>query len=87
MEPFDVRTPRRIDDLGRVVIPAEMRRELGLRCGEDLDVRLEDGGVVIAKMTPTCVFCGEVADLLPTTRKRVCVSCVEAAHLLVNAHV
>ena len=45
---------RRIDDLGRVVIPKEIRRACNIREGEPLEIFLEDGGVVFKKYLPNC---------------------------------
>lgn len=45
---------RRIDDLGRVVIPKEIRRTMNTREGEPLEIFLEDGGVVFKKYLPNC---------------------------------
>ena len=45
---------RRIDDLGRVVIPKEIRRNCNIREGEPLEIFLEDGGVVFKKYLPSC---------------------------------
>ena len=43
---------RRIDDLGRVVIPKEIRRNCNIREGDPLEIFLEDGGVVFKKYSP-----------------------------------
>lgn len=45
---------RRVDDLGRVVIPKEIRRACNIREGEPLEIFLEDGGVVFKKYLPNC---------------------------------
>lgn len=45
---------RRIDDLGRVVIPKEIRRTMNIREGEPLEIFLEDGGVIFKKYLPSC---------------------------------
>lgn len=45
---------RRTDDLGRVVIPKEIRRTMNIREGEPLEIFLEDGGVVFKKYLPNC---------------------------------
>lgn len=47
-------TIRRVDDLGRVVIPKEIRRNCNIREGEPLEIFLEDGGVVFKKYLPNC---------------------------------
>jgi transcriptional pleiotropic regulator of transition state genes len=68
---------RRIDALGRIVVPAELRRILEIRVGDLLDIRVEDGRVVLAKVEKSCVFCGSAESLLPYHDKRVCNGCVE----------
>lgn len=45
---------RRIDDLGRVVIPKEIRRNYNIREGDPLEIFLEDDGVVFKKYLPNC---------------------------------
>ena len=44
---------RRIDDLGRVVIPKEIRRACNIREGDSLEIFLEEGAVVFKKYNPT----------------------------------
>ena len=56
-------TARRIDQLGRVVVPAELRRMLGIRQG---DLKLE----------PECAFCARVDNLIEMHEKHVCKDCV-----------
>ena len=68
---------RRIDALGRIVIPAELRRILEIRVGDLLDIRVDGGHLVFAKVERTCVFCGETDGLSPYRDKLVCAPCVE----------
>ncbi|MDQ1468513.1 MAG: AbrB family transcriptional regulator, transcriptional pleiotropic regulator of transition state [Actinomycetota bacterium] len=68
---------RRIDALGRIVVPAELRRILEIRVGDLLDIRVEDGHVVLAKVENDCVFCGAADSLHPYHEKLVCNSCVD----------
>jgi len=69
---------RRIDALGRIVIPAELRRILEIRVGDLLDIRVEDGHVVLAKVEQSCVFCRSVDGLRPHHERLVCDECVES---------
>ena len=68
---------RRIDALGRIVVPAELRRILEIRVGDLLDIRVVDGRVVLAKVEQTCVFCRSVDGLRSYHEKLVCSECVE----------
>ena len=68
---------RKIDDLGRVVIPAGIRRTLGLREGDPVEVTVEGERVVLAKPRDACVFCGREEEQLTGFRGRlVCRDCL-----------
>jgi transcriptional pleiotropic regulator of transition state genes len=67
--------PRRIDHLGRIVIPAELRRLLGINEGDYIQFSAEDDRVVIEKLEERCTFCSSTSGLRPFRSKLVCVSC------------
>ena len=69
---------RKVDDLGRIVIPAGIRRSLGIREGDPLDVSVDGEAVVLSKPTDRCVFCGATDDLRRFRSRRVCADCVGA---------
>ena len=69
---------RRMDQLGRVVVPADARRALGIRHGDLIETRLENGRVVISKYEPVCALCGGDENLLELHDKCVCNDCVGA---------
>lgn len=70
---------RKVDDLGRVVIPAGMRRTLGIREGDAIEVSVEGERVVLAKPRDACVFCGrEEEDLTGFRGRLVCRDCLAA---------
>lgn len=70
---------RKVDDLGRVVIPAGIRRALGIGEGDTVEVALEGDRVVMAKPTDRCVFCADESAPLRTFHDRnVCAPCVVA---------
>lgn len=68
--------PRKIDDLGRVVIPVEFRRVLGIHEGDQLEITLDGDHLLLRRIDPACVFCDGVADLRPFRDRWVCASCV-----------
>jgi len=68
---------RKVDDLGRIVLPAELRKTLGLKEGSALDITLEDGCVVLSPRQEACVFCGGNKDLNPFRLKMICATCRE----------
>ncbi len=68
---------RKVDQLGRIVLPAELRRLFGIREGDLVEIFVEDNRIVLAKVEEQCVFCGSTTELREFNSKLVCVTCVE----------
>lgn len=66
---------RRIDDLGRIVIPAETRRHLNIESGDFLSFSLDGDTVLVRKLAATCTFCGSSQETVPFRGKGLCQSC------------
>ncbi len=66
---------RKIDDLGRIVIPAETRRMFNIREGDQISIAIENGGIVLRKVESTCVFCGTEEHVLAFKGKGLCLTC------------
>jgi len=66
---------RKIDDLGRIVIPAETRRLFNIHEGDHLYISVEEGSIVLRKMTETCTFCGDHAEVTQFKGKGICADC------------
>lgn len=74
---------RKVDDLGRVVIPAGIRRSLSMREGDTVEVSVEGERVVISRPQDACVFCGREEDDLQGFRGRlVCRDCLGSLGVL-----
>ena len=67
---------RRVDDLGRLVLPAELRRSLGLHEGVMLDIMVEDDKIILIPQRDNCTFCHSTADLKEFKDKMICAGCV-----------
>jgi transcriptional pleiotropic regulator of transition state genes len=67
---------RTVDRLGRVVIPVEFRRGLGIGDGDLVEISLEGDRVVLAKVGRACVFCAATTDLREHRSRPVCGRCV-----------
>lgn len=67
---------RRIDDLGRVVIPVEMRRALDIGDKEEMAISVENSAIVLRRARAGCVFCGGGKDVMDFRGKLVCPRCV-----------
>ncbi|HEX9530127.1 MAG TPA: AbrB/MazE/SpoVT family DNA-binding domain-containing protein [Acidimicrobiales bacterium] len=66
---------RRIDHLGRIVVPAELRRALGIEPGDELEVATDGPAITLTKVETRCVFCGAERALRPFRAKLVCGRC------------
>ncbi len=66
---------RKIDDLGRIVIPAETRRLFNIREGDHLFIAVEGGSIILRKLTDTCTFCGSETKVGQFKGKGICESC------------
>lgn len=80
MEPSGIR--RKVDDLGRVVLPVGMRRALGIGEGDEVEVWLDGDRLVVAKPAEHCTFCGGDAGLQEFRKRVVCWSCLAALRAL-----
>ena len=67
---------RKVDSLGRVVLPAEMRRVFGIREGDLVEIAVDGHHIVLTKVEQRCVFCGDASALVEYSGKLVCESCV-----------
>ena len=68
---------RKIDELGRVVIPKELRDHLGLRVGESVELWEEDGKLLLTPEAQHCRLCGGKEDLMMVDGEPICHHCVE----------
>ena len=68
---------KKIDNLGRVVVPKGYRQMLGLEPGDPLDVELDGDRLVIAPHRDGCTFCGEEAVAQAYLSKNICSECLE----------
>jgi transcriptional pleiotropic regulator of transition state genes len=69
---------RKVDQLGRVVLPAEVRREFGIRPGDFLEITVDTGAIRLSKVEDRCVFCGSQTALVEFADKLVCRECASA---------
>lgn len=69
---------RKIDSLGRVVLPVELRRVLEIDDSSALEIFVDGDSIVLKKYQPACVFCGEARDVIQYKGRNVCRACREA---------
>ena len=69
---------RRIDHVGRIVLPKELRRLFDLVDNEDsLEIFVEDDKIILKKYEPTCIFCGDSKNVTNYKGKNICAGCVK----------
>lgn len=67
---------RKVDDLGRIVLPIELRRTLDIAERDELEIYMEDDRIILRKYEPACIFCASDRKLINYSGKNVCQSCV-----------
>lgn len=68
---------RKVDDLGRIVLPVELRRTLGIDIKDPLEIYVDGDQVILKKYEPTCIFCGEGNGIKNYNGKNICTSCIK----------
>lgn len=70
---------RKVDELGRVVIPIELRRTLNINEGDSLEVYVDGERMILKKYQPGCVSCGDMNFKTTKTGTRICQKCMDEA--------
>lgn len=68
---------RRVDELGRVVIPIELRNKFGIAEKDPIEIFVDGSNIVLKKFEPNCIFCGSSKKLSEYKDKLVCDKCLE----------
>lgn len=69
---------RKVDELGRVVIPIELRRTLSIQKKDALEIYVDADRIILKKYEPACVFCGNADDIITFRGKNICRHCLQA---------
>lgn len=67
---------RKVDELGRVVIPIELRRTLRIKEKDPLEIYVDEGNIVLKKYEPACVFCGNSENMTSFRDRNICLDCL-----------
>ncbi len=68
---------RPIDELGRIVIPKEIRNALDMRPKDEIEIYIEDGNMIMRKANPCCALCGSDTELSSFSGKYICAECLK----------
>ena len=66
---------RKVDELGRIVLPIELRRTLDIAERDELEIYMDNDRIVLQKFEPSCVFCASSVGLVSYRGKNVCCEC------------
>lgn len=67
---------RKIDELGRIVLPMELRKILDIKEKDSLGIFLDNDGIFIKKEKPSCIFCNSCINLKSFSEKNICQNCI-----------
>ena len=68
---------RKVDELGRIVLPIELRRTLDIEEKDSLEIYVDGSSIVLRKYQPACVFCDDATDVVNFRGKIVCQNCLK----------
>ena len=68
---------RKVDELGRIVLPIELRRTLGIDAKDALEIFVDGNQIVLNKYEPACIFCNSANDIVNFKGKNICRQCLK----------
>ncbi|MDR3591030.1 MAG: AbrB/MazE/SpoVT family DNA-binding domain-containing protein [Negativicutes bacterium] len=68
---------RRLDELGRLVLPVELRRKLSIGEKDGLEIFIDNDRIILRKYEPACVFCGDANEITRYKGKNICRECID----------
>ena len=67
---------RKVDDLGRIVLPRELRKVLEINERDSMEIFVDGGSIILKKYEPSCSFCGNADNITVFKGKNICQSCL-----------
>ncbi len=67
---------RKVDELGRIVLPKELRKAMGIEIRDALEIFTDNEKIVLKKYQPCCIFCSNADDVVYFNDKRICKDCL-----------
>ena len=69
---------RKVDELGRIVLPIELRRTLGIEEKDRIVIFVDGESIILRKYQPACIFCDNAKDIINYKGKNICTDCIRA---------
>ncbi len=67
---------RKVDELGRIVLPIELRRTFGIAEKDALEIYVDGENIILRKYEPDCIFCGNAKDITIFRNRNICSECM-----------
>ena len=67
---------RKVDELGRIVLPIELRRTLGIEEKDRIEIFVDGESIILRKYQPACIFCDNAKDIINYKGKNICPDCI-----------
>ncbi len=74
---------RKVDELGRVVIPIELRNQFQIAEKDPLEIFVDGSSIVLKKYEKSCLFCGNTKKLIPYKDKLICNKCLKQLKIVI----
>ncbi len=74
---------RKVDELGRIVLPIELRRTLDIAEKDSLEIYTDGAAIILKKYQPACIFCDDAQDITVYRGKNLCPKCIKSIGSLV----
>lgn len=68
---------RKVDELGRIVLPIELRRTLDIEIKDPIEIYVDGDFILLKKYEPACIFCGNAKNVSSVKGKNVCADCLK----------
>lgn len=68
---------RKVDELGRIVLPIELRRTMEIDVRDPLEIYVDGANIVLKKYSPSCLFCGQADHIHTYRNKNICEDCLK----------
>ena len=72
---------RKVDSLGRIVLPIELRRVMGIDIKDPIEIFVDGEQIILKKYQPSCIFCDSNDDIVTFKDKKICRNCIDELKL------
>ena len=67
---------RQIDELGRIVLPIELRRTMNINTKDSMEIYTDANQIILKKYESACIFCNNASDIIQYHGKNICKDCL-----------